>query len=258
MRLLISAALVSLLSACSTTLDFHGQTTNYLTPEAPGKTLGISAQLEYGNSSKFILGTLEQSNIFSSQINVNTDQALAKDQVLSGQIGVGILENFEVYIRSVSDAPDLIMLKAQLWGDPALTASEGLKIAIAAGVGSGEDKDTISASNGSGTTRTYQSDMENEVREVGASLGWRFNKTVLVFLSPFYRNYDVSAVLTSDTFPRTEIKGKGIVRGSSLGAQFNSESAYLIVQAGYAHSKWSTEYRRDDLTLGGAIGIHSW
>jgi hypothetical protein len=112
MKKIISILAIStFLVSCSTTLDFHIPTQSYMTPEVVGKTLGFRAQGTYSNSVKYRLAKLEQAAIFSSQINVSTDEGSSKDNVVNATLGLGLGNSVELYYRSYSDSPSLFGVK---------------------------------------------------------------------------------------------------------------------------------------------------
>lgn len=251
---------VLLAASCSTTVEFEGSTNFFNPPEVAGETAGISAQIEFGNSTKFVLAELEQAAIFSSQINARTDQGMTKDNVITAQASLGLGEQFEVYYRALADSSDPIGFKYQFWGTGQNKKEEGFKAMLFAGFGpEKEDKEKLTASNGSGTTRDYDSLIELSMYEIGISLGHRFNPKFLAYILPYYREFDSHTVLSSTTYPTIEFDKKAIVRGANLGFKLDPvERLFVIIETGYAHSQYSSSHQRDDYSLGGSVGITSF
>lgn len=260
MRKIIVLGCLCLISSCSTTIDYQGSTNLYTTPEVAGETMGITGQLEFGNSTKFALATLEQAAIFSSQINVNANSGMSKDNVLSAQAALGLGEKFEVYYRALADSPDLIGGKFQIIGDGSIKKTDQFKLLVFGGYGPGmEDDEKFTATNGSGGTREYDSKLDVSMTEIGLSLGQRFKKNFIAYLTPFYREFKAEATLTSSSYPTVLINKRSIIRGCNLGIRFETDTKFFInLEGGYAHSQYSSTVRRDDYSLGGAAGITSF
>jgi hypothetical protein len=246
------------ISGCSTTVDFHGSTNTFTSPEVVGKTLGLSGQFGFSSSNKFVLSTLEQASIFSSQIVVNNNAGLVKDNNIQTQIGLGLLDNYEFYYRAMGDSPDPIGFKWQIIGDGYEKKSNGYKLLIFAGAApSYNDKGSLIATNGSGTTRSYNTDLKVSMVEVGSSFGYRMNAHSIVYMTPYYRKYKADAVLTSTTNPTYNINKEPIVRGVNVGASFNTDSnLVLMIEGGYSHSQYSSSQEVDDLAIGGSLGFN--
>jgi len=260
MRKVIFFSTFCFISSCSTTIDYQGSTNTYTSPEVAGETMGISGQLEFGNSTKFSLATLEQSNIFSSNINVDLSSGMAKDNVLSAQAALGLGKKFELYYRALADSPDLLGGKFQVLGEGAIKKADGFKLLVFGGYGPGMDDDEkFTATNGSGGSREYDSKLNVSMYEFGISLGQRFKKMYIVYLTPFYREFKADATLTSTSYPTVQINKKSIVKGCNVGVRLETDTKFFInLEAGYAHSQYSSTIQRDDYTLGGAAGITSF
>lgn len=245
------------LTACSTTVDFHGSTNVFTGPEVIGKTLGFDGQLGLGNSTKFVLASLEQKAIFSSQIIANTDSGMNKDNNLNSHLGLGLGESFELYYRLLGDSPDPFGIKWQIIGSGINKKTEGFKFLIFGGV-SGEFKDTgtLTASNGRGAKRSYDSSLKVSMTEFGSSLGYRVGPRGVFYITPFYRQYRAEANLTSASYPQILIDKNALVRGIALGAMIYFHSMIVMnLETGYAHSQYSSS-SLDDYTLGGSLGFN--
>lgn len=251
-------AVLLLLSGCSTTIDFHGSTNVFTGPEVIGKTFGFTGQLGFGNSTKFKLASLEQKAIFSSQAVANTDSGMIKDNNFNSHLGMGLGERFEVYYRMMGDSPDPFGVKWQIIGDGVNKKSDGLKFLIFAGIASTyNDKGSLTASNGSGTTRTYTTDLDVSMSEFGASVGYRPGPMFLFYTTPFYRQYGAEARLTSTSNPNLTIDKNAIVRGIAVGTMLNfSPKSVINIESGYAHSQYSSGAQRDDYLLGASLGLN--
>ena len=243
------------LCSCSTTLDFHVPAQVFMTPEVIGKTLGVRTQGDFSNSTKFQLARLEQSNIFSSQINVSTEQGTVKDNSLNlmGALGLGTFT--EVYLRRYHDAPLFYGVKVQLIGSGEDKREEGYKFSVFGGYGSDEvDRKSITATNGSGGSRTYDAVLDIDAYELGATLGYRLSKKVLPYLSYSYRSFDASGDLTSPTEQDLMISGIADVKSVQFGTVIDIEKTYCLIEAGYVQSKWRDSSARDDYSLGVSFG----
>lgn len=244
------------LTACTTTVDFHGSTNIFTGPEVVGKTFGLDGQLGFGNSTKFVLGTLEQKAIFSSQISTNTDSGMTKDNNFNSQLGMGLGESFELYYRLMGDSPDPFGVKWQIIGSGVNKKTAGVKFLIFGGLsGQYKDKDTLKASNGSGTTRNYDSDLKVSMKEFGASLGYRVSPKGMFYTTPFYRQYRAKANLTSTSYPQLLIDKNALVRGVALGVMINFDALILNLETGYARSQYSDSHL-ENYSLGGNIGFY--
>jgi hypothetical protein len=204
------------------------------------------------------LATLENKAIFSSQINVSTESGMVKDNNFNSQVGMGIAESFELYWRPMGDSPNPIGLKWQIFGSPSIKKEVGVKILVFGGqaLESGEDNDSITATNGQGVSKTYNSNLKVSMREFGASIGYRLNPNLLFYLTPFYRQYKAKADLTSPTYPTVNINKNAIVRGAAVGSTLTINIMFITAEAGYAHSQYSSIDQRDDYTLGGSFGFN--
>lgn len=253
----ISILLALLATACSTTVEYQGSTNFYNAPEVIGRTGGVSAQVEYGNSTKFVLAELEQAAIFSSQINARTDQGMSKDNVFTGQAAIGLGEKFEAYYRALADSTDPVGFKFQFYGSSFDKKEEGFKALLFAGYGpESEDKEKMTASNGSGGSRDYDSEINLSLFEAGVSFGYRFNEQFIAYILPYYREFKSHSVLTSSSYPRIEFDKLSLIRGVNVGVKIDAvEKVYVMFESGYAHSQYSSNSRRDDYSLGGAFGI---
>ena len=247
-----------ILTGCSSTVDFHGSTNVFTGPEVVGKTFGVNAQVGVGNSSKFVLSTLEQKAILSSQIIVNNNSGIIKDNNLNSHIGLGIAESFELYYRMLGDSPDPFGLKWQLVGGGANKKEAGIKALVFAGIAPTYRNDNqLGAINGNGTTRSYQSTLKVGMTEFGASIGYRLSPLIVVYTTPFYRHYNADAVLTSTSYPTVLIDKNAIVRGVALGVIINFLPATVFnLESGYAHSQYSSSVERDDYSLGVSLGFN--
>ena len=244
------------LTACSTTVDFHGSTNIFTGPEVIGKTFGLDGQLGLGNSTKFILATLEQKSIFSSQITTNTDAGMHKDNNINSHFGLGLSESFELYYRMMGDSPDPVGLKWQILGSGVNKKAAGIKFLVFGGVsGSYTDNNKLTAANGSGASRTYSSNLKVSMTEFGASLGYRVNPNGLFYITPFYRQYGAKDNLTSTSYSDVIINKNALVRGIALGTIINFGALIVNLETGYAHSQYSST-RLDNYSLGGSLGFN--
>jgi hypothetical protein len=245
-------------TSCATTIDFHGSTNIFTGPEVVGKTLGFNGQVGFGNSAKFELGSLEQKSIFSSQIIANTDTGIIKDNNFNSHLGLGLTEHFELYFRLLGDSPSPFGLKWQIIGDGTAKKASGFKFLIFGGVAPKYiDEGIFSAANGSGATRSYNTNLKVSMNEFGASLGFRSGPAFLIYTTPFYRQYGADVFLTSNSYPSIAIDKKALVRGVALGVILNFNPTFLVnLEAGYSHSQYSSSFERDDYALGGSYGIN--
>lgn len=245
-----------LIVSCSTSLDFHSPTQNFITPEVAGRTARLRGQIEYSNSTKFRMAELEQETIFSSQVNVSTEKGTTKDNILNGMLGVGLGNSVEVHFRNYSDSADILGVKVQLLGRDGGTLKEGVKASVFLGAGSSEtDDDNLTASNLSGTTRVYRSTLNVSTVEYGAVVGYRFNQKVLTYLSLAKRDSEAEATLTSSEHSNLEINADATITNAQLGLQGNNDDLYFLLEAGYARSKWQGLEARNDYSLGLGIGL---
>lgn len=243
--------------SCSTTVDFHGSTNTFTTPEVVGKNFGLRGGIGLSNSTKFELGKLEQAAIFSSQVRVDSEAAMIKDNHLTTQIGLGLFENIEVYYRAFGDAPDPIGVKWQVLGSGFLKKEDGLKLLVFVGASPKySEAGSLTASNGSGTTRTYNTSLDVTMMEAGLSVGYRANKNVVYYLAPFYRSFDAKGSLTNNSYATVDISKEPLIRGVNLGISLNSDSNFfLTLESGYAHSQYTNSIEKDDYSLGGILGF---
>ncbi|MEC7276779.1 MAG: hypothetical protein VXV96_10700 [Bdellovibrionota bacterium] len=242
--------------SCSSTLDFHVPTQNFSTPEVVGDTLDIRTQVTYTNSTRFELASLERDNIFSSSATISTEKGTTKDNVLNGNIGIGLKDFMEFTYRSYSDSPDLFGVKFQLVGRDQGEKKEGLKLSLLAGYGnSTTDNDTITATNGSGTTRTYTTKLDVESFEVGGVIGYRVNHWFLPYLAYNFRSSDAKGLLSSAVFTDVNLRNKAKVFSTQLGIQLNSQDSYFLFEGGHNRSEWGGLEPLDDYTLGLALGL---
>jgi hypothetical protein len=221
-----------------------------------GKTLGVKAQGTFSNSTKYRLARLEQAAIFSSQVNVSTEEGTTKDNVLNGSLGLGLGNAVEATYRAYTDSPDLIGAKVQILGRDGFKKKEGLKLSLFGGYGAGEvDNKTLSASNGSGTTRNYNSVLDIKAYELGTSFGYRVNEALLPYLSYTYRSYDSTGTLSSSGLANQIIDGRAKVQSAQFGLLLSKNSFFLQLEGGYAKSSWRNADERSDYTLGLSIGL---
>lgn len=258
MKNLILLCLLSFLVSCSSTLDFHVPTQSFMTPEVVGETLGFRGQATFSNSTKFRLASLEQRAIFSSQIDVSTEEGTSKDNVLNGTAGLGLGNAVELTYRAYADSPDLVGGKVQVWGRDGGKREEGLKASLFGGYGEARtDDDSLTASNLNNGSRTYKSTLDVKSYELGATVGYRINKFFLTYLSGNYRSSKAEGTLTSSSNPTVNLSNDAIVRSLQSGLQVNKEKAYILLEGGYAKSIWKGLDPRDDYTLGISIGLTS-
>ena len=250
--------LLLLLSSCTTTVDFHGSTNIFTGPEVIGTAFGIDGQVGLGNSTKFTLGTLEQKAIFSSQITTDTHAGINKDNNINSHLGLGLSESFEVYYRMMGDSPDPFGLKWQIIGDGVNKKTAGVKFLVFGGIArTYEDQSSLTAENGSGTKKTYDSDLKVSMTEFGASLGYRPGPKGLFYLTPFYRHFQAKANLTSTSYPTVAIDKEALVRGIALGAIVNfNPSTVLNIESGFTHSQYASSSQIDNYILGVSIGLN--
>lgn len=243
-------------SSCSSTLDFHVPTQNFQTPEVVGDTVGFRGQMTYTNSTKFLLAKLEQSTIFSSQIDVSTEEGTIKDNVLNFTAGLGLGNAVEVTYRAYSDSPDLLGLKVQILGRDGGKREEGVKLSVFGGYGAAEvDNSNLTASNLNGGTRSYNSTLDVKSYEIGTVVGYRFTSWFLTYLGLNYRGSEAEGNLTSDSYPNQVLRNDAIIRSAQLGFQLNSGEKYVLLEGGFATSIWKGLASRDDYTLGLSVGF---
>lgn len=212
--------------------------------------------MTYTNSTKFLLAQLEQSTIFSSQIDVSTEEGTVKDNVLNLTGGLGLGNAVEITYRAYSDSPDLLGAKVQILGRDGGKRERGVKFSVLGGYGSGEtDNSTISASNLSGGTRSYNSTLDVKSYELGAVLGYRLTNSFLVYLAANYRSSEAEGNLTSASFPDQVLRNDAIIRSGQLGIQVNKDEKYVLLEGGFATSIWKGLASRDDYTLGLSVGF---
>jgi hypothetical protein len=257
MKLIINLLFALLfLSSCSTTLDFHVPTQNFMTPEVVGKSLGIRTQTTFSNTTKFRLAKLEQAKLFSSSIRISTEEGTTKDNTLNFTGGVGIGNALEVTYRSYRDSPDLIGVKAQILGRDGGKRQEGVKLSIHGGYGSSEvDNKTLTATDTSGTTRSYNSVLDVEGFEFGGVIGYRLSDKFLPYFSYNYRHFEANGNLTSDSFTNQSIDGVAKVQSLQFGVDLTVNTLHILLESGYANSRWRELEQRDDYTLGLSIGF---
>jgi hypothetical protein len=245
-----------LFTSCSSTLDFHVPTQSFSSPEVVGETLGVTAQAAFSNSTKFRLARLEQAAIFSSQVDISTEEGTTKDNILNTSAALGLGNAVEATYRAYADSPNLIGAKVQLIGRDEGQKLEGIKLSLHAGYGSGQvDNKSLSASNGSGTTREYNSTLDIEAYELGSSLGYRLSETFMPYLSYNFLSYDAEGNLSSASFTDQTITGRAKVRSTQLGLLINKSRFYLQLEGGHAKSTWRGADSRDDYTLGLSLGM---
>lgn len=256
MKNLILALLYStFLVGCSSTLDFHVPTQNFQTPEVVGDTVGIRVQSTFSNSTKFLLAKLEQRTIFSSQIDVSTEEGTVKDNVLNLLGGLGLGNTVELTYRMYSDSADLFGAKVQLLGRDGGKREEGFKLSVLGGYGKAEvDNSNLTASNLNGGTRTYNSTLDVASYELGFVGGYRFTSWFLLYLAGNYRSSEAEGKLSSATETDVTLKNDAIIRSAQLGLQFNNEQRYILLEGGFAESVWKGLNNRTDYTLGLSIG----
>jgi hypothetical protein len=229
-----------------------------MTPEVTGEAGSARAQATYSNSVKYKLASLEQAAIFSSNINVSTESGTNKDNILNLTAAVGLGNALELMYRSYRDSPDLFGAKVQLIGRGEKD-KEGLRLSLFTGYGASEvDNKSITATNGSGSSRSYQATLDIKAFEAGASIGYRVNKNVIPYLSYTFRNYEADANLTSDSYDNQSIKGTAKLNQASFGVQVNANTKqpiYTLLEAGYVKSTWAGADSREDYTLGASVGI---
>lgn len=247
------------LSSCSSTLDFHTPTQNFSSPEVVGKSLRVRMQATYSNSTKFELASLERNTIFDSSVDVSTERGSRKDNVLNGTGGIGLGNALEVTYRSYSDSPDLLGLKAQVYGRDGGEKKEGLKMSLLAGYGNAEtDNDSLTVTRLDGSDqRTYNSTLDVETLELGAVIGYRINKTFLPYFAYNYRQSDAEGTLDSTLSTDVNIASKAKINSYQIGLQISSQKLYLLFEGGYARSEWANLTPEDDYSLGFAIGLIS-
>ena len=256
MFILLLCPLLLLLGSCSTTLDFHVPTQSFSAPEVLGESLAVSTQATFSNSTKYRLSRLEQSSIFSSQIDVSTEEGTTKDNILNFTGAVGLGNAVEATYRSYADSPNLVGAKVQLLGRDGVKKKEGLKLSLQAGYGTGEvDNKTLSSSNGSGTTRSYNAVLDIDAYELGGSFGYRLNEYFLPYLSYSFRSYDATGNLTSASFTDQTIRGRAKVQSTQLGLLMSKNKLFIQFEGGHARSSWRGADERDDYTLGLSIGL---
>lgn len=256
MRVILILGLLCFFASCSSTLDFHVPTQSFSSPEVVGKTLAVKTQASFSNSTKYRLARLEQAAIFSSQVNVSTEEGTTKDNVFNATLGLGLGNAVEATYRAYTDSPDLLGAKVQIVGRDGVKKNEGIKLSVFGGYGSGEvDNKTLSASNGSGTTREYNSVLDIKAYELGTSLGYRVNQYLLPYLSYAYRSYDSEGTLTSSGLSDQVINGRAKVQSAQVGILLSKEKLFLQFEGGFAKSKWRDAEERDDYTLGASLGL---
>jgi hypothetical protein len=261
MNILNIVILISMLLftvSCSTTIDFHVPTQSFVTPEVVGRTLGGRAQATYSNSVKYRVARLEQASIFSSQINVSTEEGSTKDNIVNATFGLGLGNAVELYHRLYMDSASIWGAKLQLLGRDGETRSEGYKMAFFAGGGSGTvDEKTITATNGDGASRSYNAVLKVRGLEYGFSLGHRFNKNFLLYTSGTVREHKAKTELTSDSYDDLSIVGRSQMKQLSIGLTIDSsdKSIYVIAEGGWVELQWKDQKNSYDYALGASIGL---
>lgn len=244
------------LVGCSSTIDFHVPTQNFMTPEVEDDEFSFRTQLSFQNSTRFELASLERGDIFDDGSGlVDTEQGTVKDNLLTGMLGLGLSNTVEVFYRAYADSPDVIGAKLQILGRTG-QPTRGPKLAVWMGGGSSEyDNDTFSPSSLTGDTREYTYESEGFIYEVGVVAGFRLNSKVLPYLSAAFRRTLAESRLTSDTFENLTIKNQAIIKNVVLGLQTRFDSGtYFMFEGGYASSEWKGIESRDDYSLGISIG----
>jgi len=247
---LISVILVSVLTvSCSTTIDFKTTGNRYHSPESSGDTLNGKFQFGYGKTLKYETATLFADSIFDNSVTKNTDGSIKESYALNIDLFVGIVEELDFYIRTVSDSAMLYGLKYQVIGD---NEKEGHKLAILAAYGSGEETETDQRVTAQSTERVYKADLSIDAWEAELIYGYRFHKNILSYINFSFSNFDTKTSLTSPSFADEVIDVTARTTSLLLGVDLRSDNkkSGFVIESGVVKGEWDNRFDETYIPVG--------
>lgn len=247
---------IILLTSCSTEIEYKMPISRFQTPETSGQTLSGNAYVAYEGATKVVLSTAERSTIYD-EYEVNNDKSTSRSRGIAIGANLGIIPMLDIYFASHADSPAFLGAKLQLIGGA--PKESGFKFLIGGGLGNAEDDvENFSSTNFEGDeTRTYQSTLKISAYELISSMGYRFNESVLFYISGFYSEYVVDGSLTSDTLDDVTFESTSRNKGGNVGLKLTVPGGgrYVSVEGGYGKSEYRDLGSDEFLVYGFSTGL---
>lgn len=250
-NILLTAAIVFLISSCTTTLDYNIPSNRFQMAEVSGKRLGGRVEFTGGRGTEYELAKIYNASVLNSTADVSTDQSAHDTKALGLNLSVGVLERLDAYYSSYYDSADIFGLKFQFLGD-VTPDKEGHKMAIMSGVGTMGDDEATSVKLGE-PEKKYQGRIDLKAYELALLYTYRFTRNFATYLNLSHSFYKVTAFLKSDTDVDLNIRGYTRTNIALIGFDLSTGSQKdvgLMVEAGYAKSTWQHKLKNDDIPLG--------
>ena len=256
MKKILLISTISFLVSCSHVLDFKQPGNRFILPETSGKTLGGSAGIAYSQGTKVTTGSIYTDYIFPSENTSNSEASLDRSRGVGIFGNLGLIERLDITYRSHHDTPATLGLKVQVFGEGENKRSEGFKASVGFGYGSGSEDKSDSTVAETSPDVDYKATLDINTLDFYATLGWRFNKKSLVYLSGFYTKYQTETELLSlnGDFTSSRLEADAKTSGINLGTQIYAGDAFATLEIGVVKTKWDNQFSQTIVPLGFNIG----
>lgn len=260
-RILTVSLSAVLLSGC-TSLTMQLPTSRLDSPEVLGAG---SRRFEMG------LGSSSHKNVIFTDDASKRPPDLSKPRIelnepLSGHLGLGVFENFEVGVRtSVGPSPWRFIGKLQLLGDSREKAKSGnFSLALTGGIGF-----AVSNLRGDQNGRfgpgghNWAASVRLFMTEAALIAGYRLTDELLVYAGGFHAHHTINGRIEHQESddglsPQAEYKFEygGYQTGANGGIRLELGSrAFMTVEGVYSKTKLSSTLEHEGVTVGGELGL---
>ncbi len=245
--------------SCATDIDFRIPTNRFESPETNGGFLRGEIDLGYESSQRVSLTEIWDYSIFGIDYatEVSDGTYISERQEPVFKLSLGILSRLDLFTRSSYDSPDMYGAKFQFWGTPRLAKQPGLKMAIAASIGSDTwDESNLTATNPDNQNEIeYDSELTVDAYDLSFIMGYRLTPSFLTYLNIYYSNYNADASLTKPDQTTHDYSSDTNTQGALLGIQLG-ERGIVKLEAGYSKTEDTESGAEDErVSLGASIGL---
>ena len=224
----------------------------FLNPEAEGKQ--FHGEITGHNLNGSMLGVSLSST--SAEPSLET----AKSQVaLGGTSTIGAHEYLDFYAKLGTHSPNLFGVKLQVWGENQIdTHSGNLSVSILFGGGqsnySGAGNENFALNL---TTGTYTLNRTHTSTHMGALVGWRWEKYILLYSSLTKISENIHGTVDFDGSPADgeEIDVNGNHMQLSLGYLYEYKKYNLMAEYSFQQMKWQGDRQKLIQTFNFGFGV---
>ncbi len=262
-RLLTGVLFIFLFASCSTVnVDYHMPSTFLLSPETQGEAFKSGeVGMNINTAHKVSLARTFEVDLFNltDGASVDTNNEITSSFGIGLKGSLGLWDRIDLYGHSNHDATSAFGFKVQVYGDSLRLKSEGLKIAIAIGYGSGEESEgndiNLKNTNSGNSFEAVNAKIKLKNKEAILLIGQRLSERLLLYTNIHYIHFDVDSTLKTGSGGVFDLSTSSIQKGVNLGLVFHTNDMKpgikLTAEAGYSMAKLRLGGWHDHMSLGG-------